>query len=76
MNTLVLQCREERFGHRVIVTDSGAADRLAQPELVEVAGELVGGVVATAIGVEYRGDVEGDVSRGACESGLDMSGVL
>src|SRR5437899_613624 len=46
VNAFVLQCREERLGHRVIIADSGSSYRLAQSEFTDGAGELIGGVIA------------------------------
>ena len=54
VNELVLQRGEERLGHGVIEADPGAADRLAQVERGEDAGELRRCVVAAPVGVEDR----------------------
>src|SRR4028118_773537 len=51
---LVFEDGEERFGHGVVVTDSGASDGLADVETVEFLRVLRGCVVAAAVGVKYR----------------------
>jgi hypothetical protein len=64
VDTLVLQSSEERFGHRVVVADSGAADRLPEVMLLQRPGELLRGVIAAAIGMENRIAGEGIVAGG------------
>ena len=54
VNALVLQRREERLGHRIVVTDPGTAYRLPEAVLLQRHGELAGRVVAAAIGVKNR----------------------
>ena len=41
VDELVLQGTEERLGHGIIITDSGAADRLTQVERSKGGGELL-----------------------------------
>ena len=52
VDTLVLQCGEERFGHGIIVADPGAADGMPEVMLLQRPCELLGCVVAAAVGVE------------------------
>ena len=46
VNSLVLQDSEERFSHRVIVANSGPADRMPELMLLQRPGELAGRVIA------------------------------
>jgi len=41
VNEFVFQGREERFGHGIIVADTGAADRVAQVEFGDGDGEVL-----------------------------------
>src|SRR5260370_15251661 len=50
VDALVLQCGEERFGHRIIVADPGAADGMPEVMLLQRPCELLGCVVAAAVG--------------------------
>jgi len=52
VNALVLQRREERLGHRIVVTDPGTAYGLPEAVLLQRRGELAGRVIAAAIGVK------------------------
>jgi len=52
VDAFVLQCGEERFGHRVIVAYSGAADGMPEVMFLQRPGELLGCVVAAAVGVK------------------------
>src|ERR1017187_1343181 len=52
VDTLVLQHGEERLGHRIVVTDPGAADGLPENMLLQRLSELPGRVVAAAVGME------------------------
>src|SRR5258708_34110278 len=45
-------CREERLGQRVIPALAGASDRQRHAETLGEAGELVGGVLAAAVGMK------------------------
>ena len=54
IDTLVLQRREERLGHRIIVADPGAADGLPEAVLLQRLSELAGRVVAAAIAVKPK----------------------
>ena len=54
VDPLVLQSSEERFSHRIIVTDPRAADGMPEIMFTQRRGELLGRVVAAAIGVELR----------------------
>ena len=46
VNPLVLQCGEERFGHRIVITDSCAADRMPDIMLCQRPGRIAGCVIA------------------------------
>jgi hypothetical protein len=52
VNALVLQCREERLGHRIVVTDPGTADRVPEAVFLQRRRELAGSVIAAAIAVK------------------------
>src|ERR1017187_7295047 len=52
VDALVLQRGEERLGHRIVVTDPGAADGLPENTLLQRLSELPGRVVAAAVGME------------------------
>jgi len=54
VNALVLQCREERLGHRIVIADPGAAGGVPEAVFLQRRGELAGRVIAAAIGVEDR----------------------
>ena len=52
VDPLVLQGGEERFGHRIIVAYPGAPDGMPEVIFPQRPGELLGRVVAAAVGVE------------------------
>jgi hypothetical protein len=52
IDAFVLQRREERLGHRIIVTYPGAADGLPEVMYLQRLGELAGRVVAAAIRIK------------------------
>ncbi|MGH3403022.1 MAG: hypothetical protein ACRDRJ_11070, partial [Streptosporangiaceae bacterium] len=54
MNPLILQCREERFGHRIIIAYSRPACRIPQAETSKGSGELRRCVITPPIMVEDR----------------------
>src|SRR6266487_3689714 len=53
VNPLDFKCAVEGLGERIIVADSGSADRLPYPERFQLAGELGRGIIASAVAVEY-----------------------
>ncbi len=63
--TFILQCAEEGFRHRVVVTNTGASDGLADAEHSQSVRELGGHVVTTTIQVENR--ILRDISSRPCE---------
>jgi hypothetical protein len=50
---LVLQRTEERFGHGVVPTDAGPSNGLSHAVPGQSPGELIRGVVAAPVGMEY-----------------------
>jgi hypothetical protein len=52
VDELILQCREERFRHRIIVTDPGPPNRLPDIVTGQDRGELRGRVIAAPVGME------------------------
>ena len=52
VDALVLQRGEERLGHRIIVAYPGTADGLPEIKLFQRLRELLGRVVATAVGIK------------------------
>lgn len=74
VDSLVLQCREERLSEGVIVANAGSTHGVAQAELGDGVGELVRGVVAAAVGVEDR--VRGELDGRPHAQADSMSGVL
>src|ERR1035441_3671588 len=52
VDTIVLQHGEERFGHRIVVTDPSTPDGMPENMLLQRLSELPGRVVAAAVGME------------------------
>jgi hypothetical protein len=52
MNTFVLQSRKERLRHRIVVTDTGSADGLADIVCFEERRELVGSVITATVRIK------------------------
>jgi hypothetical protein len=52
VDALVLQSGEERFRHRIVVADPGAADGLREVVFLQRPGELLRRVVAASVGVK------------------------
>ena len=71
VNALVLQRGEERLGHRIIVTYSGAADGMPEPVTPQRPGELGGRVIAAAVRVENRIPAEPVITGGHPDGLLD-----
>ena len=71
VNALVLKCCEERFCHRIVVADTGAAGRLPQVMPLQRPGKLTGSVIAAAIGVENRTVSEKMITGGHLDRFLD-----
>ena len=61
IHPLDLNRRVKRFRQRIIETDPGTPDRLADPQVLEHAGELGRGVITPAVRVEYRAGREIDI---------------
>src|SRR5258708_10656777 len=76
VNPLVLQCREERLRHRVIVAYPGAANGLAEVMLLQRRRELAGWVIAAAVGVKDSILAEPVIACGHLDSLLDERGLV
>ena len=76
MSALVLKRCEERFCHRIVVADTGAAGRLPQVMFLQRPGKLTGSVIAAAIGVENRTVSEKVITGGHLDRFLDERGPV
>jgi hypothetical protein len=76
VNALVLECREERLGHRIVIADSGPAGRVPEAVFLQRHRELAGRVIAAAIGVEDRILGERVVAGRHLDSLLDERGLV
>src|ERR1700683_2446928 len=65
-----------RFGERVVVTDSGPADRLAYSQLAQLGSEVSRGVIAPAVAVEYRSFRKAEIPGGHVDRVLDKRGLV
>jgi hypothetical protein len=76
IDAFVLQRREERFRHRIIVADPGAADGLPEAVLLQRPGELAGRVVTAAIRMKNRTRIERIIAGGHLDSLLDKRSLI
>src|SRR5437667_9813052 len=71
VDSFVLPGSEERFSHRIIVTDPRAANGMPEIMLAQRRGELLGRVVAAAIGVKNSFRCERMIAGGHLNRLLD-----
>src|SRR6185437_6342658 len=76
VNPLVLQCGEERPGHRIIVTGPGAPGGLPDTVFLQRRRELAGRVIAAAIRMEDRIAGEPVIAGGHLDRPLDERGFV
>ena len=75
VNSLVLQCSEERLRHRIVIAYPGTADGLAEAMRFQRRRELAGCVIAAAVGVKENILAEPVITGGHLDGPLD-GGVL
>src|SRR6266851_4258427 len=64
VNPLDFNCRVERFGERIIITDTRPADRLPYPQPAQDRSEISGRVIAAAVAVKDSAGRETGVAGG------------
>ena len=76
MDPLVLQGSEERFSHRIVVTDPRTPDRMPEIMPAQGRGELLGRIITAAIGVENSSVCERMIADGHLDRLLDKRGPV
>src|SRR5260370_16873672 len=64
VNPLDFTCRVERFGERIVITDTCPADRLPYPQPAQDRSEISGRVIAAAVAVKASAGRETGVAGG------------